>query len=46
MEEYFCCFDTVESLQELDNILNNEYLRLYPELKKSTRKRLKENLNL
>ena len=46
MEEYFCCFDTVESLQELDNILNNEYLRLYPELKKSIRKWLKELLHL
>ena len=46
MEEYFCSFDTIESSQELENILNNEYLKQYPELKKSTRKRLKENLNL
>lgn len=46
MEEWFCCFDTIESLQELDNILNNEYLRLYPELKKETRKRLKTLIGL
>lgn len=46
MEEYFFCFDTIESLQELDNILNNEYLKLYPELKKSIRKQLKDDLNL
>ena len=45
MEEYFCSFDTLETIEDLENALNNEYLNLYPELKETIRQRLKNNLN-
>lgn len=46
MEEYFCSFDTIETIKELETALNNEYLNLYPELKETVRRRLTVNLNL
>ena len=46
MDEYYSSFDTIESKEELDEILNNEYLNLYPKLKKQVKKRLVTNLGL
>lgn len=40
MEDYYSGFDTIESKKELNDVLNNEYLNLYPKLKK----RIKDNL--
>ena len=44
MYDYYSGFDTIESKEELEKILNNEYLNLYPQLKKEVRDELL-NLN-
>ena len=44
MAEYYAGFDTLESKEELEKVLDNEYLNLYPELKNDVRNQLIENL--
>lgn len=46
MNEYFSSFDLLETKEELEKLLDNDYLNLYPELKKEVRNRLITNLNL
>lgn len=46
MNEYFAGFDDIETREELEDILNNEYLNLYPDLKQDVRERLMSNLGL
>jgi hypothetical protein len=46
MEEFFCSHDTMQTKAELEKLLDNEYLRLYPKLKESIRIRMTENLGL
>lgn len=40
MYDYYSGFDTIESKEELEEILNNEYLNLYPDLKNEVREEL------
>ncbi len=40
MEEYYSGFDTIESENEVNEIIDNEYLNLYPELKSSIKEYL------
>ena len=44
MNDYYACFDTLPSKDELEKVLNNDYLNLYPELKNDVRMRLMTNL--
>ena len=46
MNEYYSGYDFIESQRELNSILNNEYLNLFPELKNEVRERLITNLGL
>ena len=46
MEEYYTSFDMIKSKEELNELLNNEYLNKYPDLKDDVRKRLMINLGL
>lgn len=46
MNEYFSSFDTLETKEELEKLLDNEYLNLYPEVKEDVRTRLITNLGL
>lgn len=40
MYDYYSGFDMIESKEELEEILNNEYLNLYPDLKKEVKEEL------
>ena len=40
MYDYYSCFDRIESKKQLEEIINNEYLNLYPELKEEVKKEL------
>lgn len=40
MYDYYSGFDTIESKEELEQILNNEYLNLYPDLKREVKEEL------
>lgn len=40
MYDYYSGYDTIESKDELEEILNNEYLNLYPDLKNEVREEL------
>ena len=40
MYDYYSGFDTIESKEELEEIINNEYLNLYPDLKNEVREEL------
>lgn len=40
MYDYYSGLDTIESKEELEEILNNEYLNLYPDLKNEVREEL------
>ena len=40
MYDYYSGFDTIESKEELEEILNNEYLNLYPDLKREVKEEL------
>lgn len=40
MYDYYSGFDAIESKEELEEILNNEYLNLYPDLKNEVREEL------
>ena len=44
MQEYYSSFDLIESQEELNFLLNNDYLNLYPELKKEIKEQLITNL--
>lgn len=44
MTEYYASFDTLTSKEELEELLNNDYLNLYPELKNDVKIRLMINL--
>ena len=46
MQEYYSGFDLIESREELNTIINNDYLNLYPELKKEIKEYLIDILNL
>lgn len=46
MSEYYSCFDTLESKEDLEKLLDNDYLKLYPKLKESIQIRMAENLGL
>lgn len=40
MYEYYSGYDTIESKEHLEEIINNEYLNSYPDLKEEVRKQL------
>lgn len=40
MYDYYSGFDSIESKEELEEILDNDYLNLYPELKNKVREEL------
>lgn len=40
MYDYYSGFDRLESKEQLEEIINNEYLNLYPDLKEDVRKQL------
>jgi hypothetical protein len=40
MYDYYSGYDCIESKEELEEILNNEYLNLYPDLKEEVREEL------
>jgi hypothetical protein len=44
MKEYYSSFDSITSIQELKELLNNDYLKNYPKEKKQIFSRLKNNL--
>lgn len=46
MQEYYSGFDLIESKEELNTILNNDYLNLYPELQKEIKEYLIDILKL
>lgn len=46
MEEYFCKFDYLETKEQLEKLIDNDYLNLYPELKERIRNWLLINLGL
>ena len=45
MEEYYNCFEEFESEKEIDDLLNNEYLNLYPKLKSEIKENLLTRIN-
>lgn len=45
MYEYYNCFEEFKSEKEVDDLLNNEYLNLYPKLKAEIRENLLTRIN-